>query len=530
MAIAHVLTWAFLATCFTALIVHYSLTRGKLFLPATYDDVTYLRDGLSKLDGFYRAGFPGLLNRLLVHPPHSPFSTMVAFAGYAIFGVRDWAPYAANGIIIFGLLGFTDYLTRGMRALQKLAAFIFVLSVPIAAQSIYEFRADMAVGLMTAVVVVLLVEQRLILASRRYLLIIGTVLGCALLAKTSVFPITLAICGAAVLAASLRDRLLLGRPASFKALAKAWGTMLLPALLIPLPFYFRNRHEIYFYITVDALGDNSDIWALHASFATHLFYYATGAGARIMMGRHMELLSAVLLMGVAALGYRGNKKQRLRAGYYAFMLAVTFAIPTVDKIKHQFLAVAFDFLFISVAILIVRDLLTARVIPPLRQAAQAGLVGLTIAGLWYAQWPLYWGERYRTDVVLRNAYMRDLYQTVRDRADGRNATVLVGVTGVFANADAFNYMADKDGLDRLKFVGEFTNSNIADFVKEAGRDQFVIVGDPGNSDDNPYTPYSRMLDRTLALLRSRADYQLIATCPCLSGKKYYLFQHLPPSH
>jgi hypothetical protein len=154
-------------------------------------------------------------------------------------------------------------------------------------------------------------------------------------------------------------------------------------------------------------------------------------------------------------------------------------------------------------------------------------VVLLLLGLWYAHWPLYWGERFTNDVVMRNAYMRDLYQGVRSRTDGGNATILVGVTGVFANADAFSYLADKDGLSKLQFVGEFTNGNIETFRHEVDHDQFVILGDPGNSEDNPHTPYSAMLDRTLAMVRGRPDYQLIATCPGPSGKNYYLFQHRP---
>lgn len=525
--ISHVFAWAVLSMAFTMLVLHYSMTRGKLIVPATYDDVSYLRDGLDKLDGFYRGGFSGLLSRSLLKPPHSPFSTLVAFAGYAFFGVHDWAPYAANGIIIFALLAFTDFLTRGMKPWQKLAAFLFVLTLPIAAQSVYEFRADMAVGLLTAAALVLMLEQALVKAGRAYLLGTGLILAVALLSKTSIFPVTLGLAAAGLVAASARDRLLLGRAAGLKAMVSSWATILLPALLIPLPFYVRNRHEIFFYITVNALGSNSDIWKLHASYATHLLYYVTGEGANVMLGRHVFLIAAVVLAGVFGLVIRGRKPQVVRAACYAFLLAVAYTGPTLNPIKDPFLAVVFDFLLVFAALLSFRDLLSASAAPWMRRAAQVALVIVTLMGGWYAKWPMYWGEITRPDVVTRNRYMHDLYAAIRGRDDGKDETVLVGVAGAFANADAFGYMADKEGLTRLQFVSEFTNSSLDSFRRQLDSCQFVILGDPDNPEDNQNTPYSAMLDRTLALVRSRRDYRLISTSPTPSGKNYYLFERQP---
>jgi hypothetical protein len=526
--VAHVLIWAILATGFTLLVVQYSLTRGKLIVPAHYDDVTYLRDGLSKLDGFYRGGLNGLLGRAIDNPPHSPFSTIVAFAGYALFGVHDWAPYAANGIIIFGLLGFVDFVTLGMRPWQKLAAFLFVLTVPIAAQSVYEFRSDMAVGLLTAFIIVLIFEGSLIRSGPRYLALIGLVLAATLLAKTSVFPITLGLTGAALFAASVKDRVLLGREASFGKLAKSWATILVPALLIPAPFYFRNRHEIFFYITVNALGSNSDIWKLHASLLTHILYYAFGAGGNTMLGRHVLIFGAILAAGAAFLLPRRSKSEIARASCYAFMLLVAYVGPTINPIKDPYLGVCFDFLLILVVLLILRDLI-ALGSPTIARLTQALLIAMVFIGAWYAKWPMYWGEWTRADVVLRNRYVNDLYQGVRAHQNGTKAKVMVAVSGVFTNADALGYLADKDGLTNLDFVSDFTNTDIESFRQKLSSCQFVVIGDVGNPEDDPNTPYTAMLPKTLPLVRSRPDYTLIATCPSLGGTNYYLFERRHPT-
>jgi hypothetical protein len=521
--LAHVLTWAVLAAGFTLLIVHYSVTRGKLIVPAHYDDVTYLRDGLSKLDAFYRGGLNGILGRAIDQPPHSPFSTLVAVAGYALFGIHDWSPYAANGIIIFGLLAFTDYLLRGVKPGLKLVAFLFVLTVPIAAQSIYEFRSDMAVGLMTASVIVLLLETSLTRSSAKYLYTVGVLIGLTLLAKTSIFPITLGLVGSALLATTVKDRVLLGPEARVSNLARAWIKILLPALFIPLPFYFRNRHEIFYYITVNALGSNSDIWKLHADNLTHALYYATGIGGSTMIGRLFVPMAAVLVIGAIYVLAQKHRPATARLVCYAFMLLVAYLGPTLNPIKDPFLAVSFDFLFIFSTLLVFRGLLSGEHPMPAILAKWA-MVFLLIAGAWFAKWPMYWGERTRPDVVTRNRYMHDLYHGIRSHNPSGEAKVLVAVSGVFANADSFGYMGDKDGLTHLDFTSDFTNKSKADFDRELTQNEFVIIGDPGNPEDDPNVPYNQMLEQTLSELRSSDHFTLIATCPAFAGKNYYLYQ------
>ncbi|HEY2589150.1 MAG TPA: hypothetical protein VGI81_25630, partial [Tepidisphaeraceae bacterium] len=322
-----------------------------------------------------------------------------------------------------------------------------------------------------------------------------------------------------------RDRILLGREASAAALARSWARILLPALLIPLPYYLFNRKEIFYYITVNALGANSDIWTLHASRATHLLYYLTGEGAQIMLGRHLALMLVVLVAGAIVLLPRGGKTSVVTAACYAFVLAVAYTGPTLNPIKDQFLAVTFDFLLIAATLKVLTGLLQEDLARPIRTGASVVLLLLLVAGAWYAKWPMYWGERNRPDVVMRNRYMNDLYQAIRAHDPDGHGKVMVAVTGVFANADAFGYMADKDGLTDLQFQSDFVNKDLAAFERWLDLSRFVIIGDPGNPEDDPNTPYSAMLDRTLPLVRGRADYHLVAASPTTAGKNYYLFEH-----
>src|SRR4029077_11468349 len=98
--------------------------------------------------------------------------------------------------------------------------------------------------------------------------------------------------------------------------------------------------------------------------------------------------------------------------------------------------------------------------------------------------------------------------TIRSGAGGANAKVLLAVTGYFANADAFAYMAEKDDIHNLDFVSDFTNADLSAFQQMLDESQFVVIGDAGNPDDTPNSPYTAMLERTLPMVRARKDFRL----------------------
>jgi len=160
-----------------------------------------------------------------------------------------------------------------------------------------------------------------------------------------------------------------------------------------------------------------------------------------------------------------------------------------------------------------------------RAAASVALGLLLLVGGWYAKWPLYWGEQTRPDVVMRQRYMRDIYDSIRAAADGGNAKVFLAVTGYFTNTDAFAYMADKDDLHDLNFVSDFTNADLAAFQQMLDQSQFVLIGDPDNPDDNPNAPYTAILEHTLPMVVARKDFRLALVRQAnSSGKNYYLFR------
>src|SRR6202035_4253374 len=104
---------------FTAVVVHWSFRFGRLSMDPVYDDVVYLLDARHRLADFHQQGIAELLRSLWDKSPHSPWSTAAAFAGFLIFGVNAWAPYAMNGLLVVGFLLAADHLFAESRLLPR---------------------------------------------------------------------------------------------------------------------------------------------------------------------------------------------------------------------------------------------------------------------------------------------------------------------------------------------------------------------------------------------------------------------------
>ena len=190
---ARVTLWIVLSAAFTLAVIQYSHQHGRLILHPSYDDVGYFADGLGRLQVLYREGPAGLFAEHVRNPPHSPFATYLALLSFALFGARDWAPYAGNAVIVFTLLAFVDYLLRAQSVGVRSAVAVFTLTVPFAGEAIAEFRPDIACGLLTAIAVVLLLERPSASTSLMRRRLAGGCLGLALLVKPAIFPLTLVL-------------------------------------------------------------------------------------------------------------------------------------------------------------------------------------------------------------------------------------------------------------------------------------------------------------------------------------------------
>jgi hypothetical protein len=523
-----VLLLAIPAAAFTLLVVQYSLRRGKLLVPPTFDDISYLKDGLSRLDAFHKGGFQALLEQFPKQPAHSPLSALLAISGFALFGVHDWAPYAANGVIILTLLVFADYLTRGMSLGAKVAAMLFTLTAPIASQCIYEFRPDMGAGLLTTIALVLLLEDSFIASTPRRRLAVGLIVAVALWAKPSVFPVTLALTLITLTVVTLRDlylqRGIEARP-GFRAYARAWLQVLVPAIVLPVPYFLVNGRGIVNYLKANVFGSNQHIWKFHAGWDSHLLYFASGWGGQVMLGRHLEIMAGVLLVGGAVALLRRDKARVVMLVAFATVLAATYLGPTTNPIKTQFLATPFAFLLISGSLLTFRYVAA---LPVERRFASLRLL-LPMAlclGLWWARTPAWWGAPSGPAAAARYQCVNDVHHGLTSHAPPGRSRVLIGVIGPLINGDLLSYLDMKDGEVHFEFFGDSTNPELSRYTALLKSADFVVLGDPDNPEDPQPFACNAILGQTLPLTRSHPDFRLVTTAPNGAGKNYYVFQRV----
>src|SRR5689334_4706711 len=92
-----------LSALFTMIMVNYSLRYGRLAVGPTDDDCNYMVDALQRLNILFHSP-KQFAHNLIQFPPHSPFSSALAIVAFLVFGLHQWAPYVANGLIVFMML------------------------------------------------------------------------------------------------------------------------------------------------------------------------------------------------------------------------------------------------------------------------------------------------------------------------------------------------------------------------------------------------------------------------------------------
>jgi hypothetical protein len=105
--------------------------------------------------------------------------------------------------------------------------------------------------------------------------------------------------------------------------------------------------------------------------------------------------------------------------------------------------------------------------------------------------------------------------------------VLLTTNGTIS-PELLQYVALKSGIEDLRVYSPALSDDLTGFCQELERADLVLASEPGNSEVFPYLPSSAVQDKTLALVRARADFVERAAFPTLTGKAYVLFQRRKP--
>jgi len=530
-----------LAAAYTALVIHYSMRRGRLIVFPTYDDVSYMTDGLKRLQAFYTGGAKAVYDLYRHVPPHAPYSTIVAFFSFAIFGVHDWAPYAGNVLLVLGYFGFADYLLRGLPLWQKLAVFALLASFPLLTWSVQEFRPDHAAALLLVMGLIMILKQPWITSSWRHQIMAGVWCGLSIAGKPQTFASVGLLLGMTLVLATLCDRIGYRLRASPRQIAQSWARCVLPAILIPLPHFLVAWHDVWAYIEMNVFGAYKDVWQTKGTLTFHLLYYLTGPGGQSAFGgtinptnwpphripSHLILLAIILGAAVIRIFWRRRRSEMIQAACFAILIFAAYAISTGLKNKSYFFGLGFQTLLVLVAVLALRGLLLGERLKarPFPVAAVAFLF-LTCAGVAAWGWPPKNGDFGADWVRNRKEIAYGIYNDIRDNPDYSDPVVFIPAPGEI-NRDLISYLAMKEGRSIEPYEPPDLSADPTYSLAQFNKVQFVIIADQGSGLIADFLPQYTIQDKLIKILQSRRDYAQVGRYVFhKTGLGYYLFEHI----
>jgi hypothetical protein len=538
-----------LAAMLSGLILQYSIRHGRLIQYPTFDDVAYLGEGMVRLRSFYDGGFRAVWREYLKRPPHSPYGEAVAALAFALFGPHDWAPYLLNGVLALGLFVCADRLLGKTPLWQRACWLLMLTSVPYMGMAVHEFRPDHAAALLTAAGIMAALCRPAVRCTDRHKLLVGSLFGLAMWVKPPVFPATTALFLASLGVSTLCDRWIGGPIACRRDIRRAWLMYCAPFVLIPLPHYIVDFKGIVLYIREILFGTYQKAYQLPGGWREQLSYYLTGAGGRLMLGNHVYLLAILLMGGCAGIFARGSRVQRARLLGLLALLAMSFAIPLLNRTKQPFFGLTFDILLTFIAFY-----LLGKVLPAMRPVRLRGgafhwemLIApvFAIVALAMFQWPTRYGNFNTPFIVDRSRVIHGAYDTVLARtfvpptqttpiADllplgsrmiSRKAKCVIFGVGD-ANPALYNYWGARD----LAPVVFFSPQDIADLeinLRSVTQGDFLVISEPGSKLIADFLPSYGVQGPLLDKIRHDPDFQEVGRFTFgLTNKSLFVFQRM----
>jgi hypothetical protein len=294
-----------MAIAYTLLVIRWSLHAGRLSMDSVADDVVYLTDGFNRLNTFRGHGLWTLLRSLWTWPPHSPWATMSAFIGFALFGIHDWSPYLVYGSLVAVTLFAANALLGISHWANRILILFSVLLIPFMLRAVHDFRPDFAAALFADVFALTMVRlacvERPIPNEFRTHFLAGLLAGIAYIAKPPFFGYTTVISIAAIVLAEVCYRIFSRDWLQLRATAQRLAGIILGTVVVPLPYYAKAWREIIQYFFQNAPGgSDGGIWTIPGGIWGSFNLYIRGPYMQQMLGFFGPLLILWIILGAAA--------------------------------------------------------------------------------------------------------------------------------------------------------------------------------------------------------------------------------------
>ncbi len=512
---------AILVIVWTAFIIVMSRVDGRLAVPPVYDDVSYMLDAARRLEGLSNGGLPRVLAEYATSPPKSPYSTVMAAGAFLSLGMREWAPYVTNVLVVGALLGFAAYLLRTTGPRRRLAVLLMLLPIPLIGRAAYDFRPDLLSATLTAIGIVMALEKSLERTGFVRRLFIGAVFGAAMIVKPTAFPATLALAGAALGAAVIIDRPGDGVGNPSRSGVRSLLPSLMALLAVAFPYFVVGAYPTLRYIHYNLVGSGQRLWIKEMPLDAHARYYLDGQGGDFMLGWSVyPLVTVVAAWIIRCVIVRGGFEAR-RAVAMGALLAVAYAVCTIPVVKHVFFGLPFQTLLVFAGVMAARSLLDdlARW-PEGSRLIRPGLTVLAAASICLVPFarPREQISRERAAAIRRDH--EAVYTTILRHLERRSGTVLLTFTGP---VDAANLeFKARQRAHPIRFAMT-VNADAPEFYRPWLDRSDLVLALPSRSGMSRGTfPSSRILDEVVAYLDRQALFTRADRVPITGSRRAFI--------
>lgn len=474
--------------------------EGRLSLVPIYDDVTYLVDGMSRLAVLDRSGIGGFVADLHAHPAHAPFMAVTSTFGFLLSGGAVWGPYLLNSLWVFFAAGLVLLVLQDVELKSRIGIAVALLAAPLFGFAIAEFRPDPVWGLLVGLSAALLVTVDIAQASRSRLLMLGLLVGVAVIAKPTAAPASAAVILAAYLG-QVASSLVLRARIPKRALARNSLIVAVGAALVVIPYALVGGAEIFAYIMMVMRSGNS-VWRTDTSALGHIAYYLNPELGPLMLGWVWYGALPILALCFGLLVHAKDRRGLCAFAGIVCGLGMAYAIVTVSSVKSPMIgSILYGTVMGSIAWSLSRIVRNV----PIRHSIVL-LVGVLI---FLTQWVPQAGMVQRGDLAMQTADEANraalpvVLQAVRTHV---NKKVVVTVPGpVFAAT--LDLMTRQHGV-----VGSFHEGYVWDtweqFTHGVGTCDVVVVNDVGmRSQSATYNfPSVQFQPRLLQYLRDSGQF------------------------
>jgi len=446
--------------------VFLSLDSGSLSFPPTYDAIGYYLDALQRTRSVESGTF---FQNLLANPPHAPGSTVLAFIGFSLFGIRAWSPVLMNFI---PLALFAFVILRLQRKAPFPAAMMTtagLLLIPFWSIAIDEFRPDMWCGAFIVSGVACVVFRH---AEDRTWLVGGLAFGAALLMKPTFAPMICILFGMAVF---LRFVPLLGGAQGWVKMAKAGAIVLGVACLIAGTHYALAWRSIVNYYAVHVFGAGAASWTPNLGLKETILYYLSGPGGRPFLGVWLWLAPIVAL---APIGFvvAGRRDLAWKSCAYLIVSIIAYFIVTLPGNKSPFLGVGF--VSFIVGALVIVAIASGNAVRSNRRYSYAVAVAIFGVGLFGANtaWTALHGTAYPAQVAAARTYVNQrIVGLLWADKEIHQKQVMFAQIAQYTNAETLAFLFAELGIVSPTIVSEYFTDDMTRQRAMIASSQYIIT-------------------------------------------------------